>query len=85
MVAPDLKHDLFIFASHLGSKLCKKNLKYGEKRESGNSVRKNWQLCQSAMIRYCANGYFLLNNMDLNLENDGSKSVRTQKNVSIRH
>jgi hypothetical protein len=39
MVAPDLKHDLFIFASHLGSKLCKKNLKYGEKRESGNSVR----------------------------------------------
>ena len=38
MVAPDLKHDLFIFASTLGSKLCKKNLKYGEKRESGNSV-----------------------------------------------
>ena len=41
MVAPDLKHDLFIFASHLGSKLCKKKkktLKYGEKRESGNSV-----------------------------------------------
>ena len=39
MVAPDLKHDLFIFASHVGSKLCKKkNLKYGEKRESGNSV-----------------------------------------------
>ena len=30
--------DLIIFASHLGSKLCKKNLKYGEKRESGNSV-----------------------------------------------
>ena len=24
-------------------------------------------------------------NMDLNLENDGSKSVQTQKNVSIRH
>ena len=46
MVAPDLKHDLFIFASHLGSKLCKKKNSNMVKRENlatlsaktGNSV-----------------------------------------------
>ena len=46
MVAPDLKHDLFIFASHLGSNLCKAKTSYIVKRENlatlsaktGNSV-----------------------------------------------
>ena len=39
MVASDLIHNLFIFATHLGSNYVKKKkLKYGEKRESGNSV-----------------------------------------------
>ena len=39
MVAPDLKHDVFIIASHLGSNLCKK-----KKPQIWHNER-IWQLC----------------------------------------